>query len=204
MILQEWWIEDRNTVTHADGDSGDQNHEGVVVERSIGLLLDELQQSSSEGIQKLSASLTAEYQDDMVYFIADVLDVSDALYKSGDLTQDAYDDPWRFMQEEGIDTDLIKAASNRDMDHRLFGMQKWGWSAVRQDRIDTFGLTSRKMKDIGFGILEIAEEEGIRCTDDEWVLQDFKTMRVYTVDTHFLISGDVQGLFGKSKGELIV
>lgn len=196
--LSEWWIQDRHTVISADGDNGPVNHEGVVAMHTMTLLLDELAESNDEFLKLLRGCLREDYDGDIHYLRMEILDASDCLSRHAGAPEDFVDDPYSYMIDKGITEWVVKGATDIDLDHRLLGMQRLGWSAVREDRVDTYSLNSRKMKTIASGLEEIADQEGTYLEDVEWGIQDFKTMQMYRATMRDLRTGDAAALFHKS------
>lgn len=173
MKIGEWWIEDRWTVTPCDGDIGDLHHECVVLVRAISELVDDI------NFNVPSLELKDDYDGDYHMLVED-------------LNNAGVDDYFEFLMEKGVDRKLYDRALNMNQDHRLVGMRDYGWSAVRNDCIDTWDLTQKKMKEIGEGLLTIADE--VLCHPnwkDEFKIEDFAHRKIYRSTPEDLISGKV-------------
>jgi len=163
MSIGEWWIEDRWTVTHADGEIGQNHHECVVLIRAINELVNEIRDKIP------SWELKDDYDGDYHWLVED-------------LNNTESEDYWNDMIKAGIEYRIISRALDMNHDHRLVGMRDYGWSAVRNDRVDTWNLSRKKAIDIGEGLLEIGELTGKQVFSTEFVIQDLMTPNISPVD----------------------
>ena len=175
MITREWWIEDAFTVTECDGDIGDLHHECVVLIRACSELVDEIRERTEWDIGE-------DYDGDFHWLYSDILDSSDAA---------GVDDPEEFLASKGMDRKVWSRALDSKQDHRIVGMRDYGWSAVRADRIDTWSLNRKKIKQIASGLLEIADAEGIYIDDDEFTIEDFSTRKLFRATPRQMMTGCV-------------
>jgi hypothetical protein len=170
MNIGEWWIEDRWTVTHADGEYGENHHECVVLARAISELVDEINKRCPE----------IEIQDDYD---------GDHHWLREDLANFETDDYEDYMRSHGIDHFIIDRALNMNQDHRVVGMRDYGWSAVRGVHVDTWTLNPNKMRGIGEGLLEIGHEMNVVTDDIEFKIEDFAKKKIFRATPRDLIIG---------------
>lgn len=131
-ITGEYWIENGSS-TYADGDIGDMNHEGYVIDY----------------IQRQYASdefCNAEYVD-WDRFLKNLSN------KTG------IEDQNKLMENIGMTQEEIDTV-NDIQDPRIYGMKILGWKRIKGNNIETWFLTENDFKSIKYGLLDILESEG--------------------------------------------
>jgi len=173
MSLGEWWIEDRWTTTHADGEIGEMRHECVVLERAICELCNEIREKLP------SWELAENYEGDYHWFVED-------------LNNTESEDYWQSMLDAGIEYKTIDRALNMNQDHRIVGMRDYGWTAVRGFNLDAWSLTRKQIKDIGEALLDIADELGVSIADQEFNIETFCNHRRFTAKPMDMLDGNIR------------
>jgi hypothetical protein len=172
MKIGEWWINDRWTVTPCDGDIGDLHHECVVLIRAISDLVEDISCCIP------SLELKDDYDGDYHMLVEDLNNIE-------------VDDYFEYLMEKGVNRKLYNRALNMNQDHRVVGMRDYGWSAVRNDCVDTWCLTRVKMKEIGEGLMTIGDDVGNLLDDVEFCIEDFSIHKLFTATPRQLCEGRV-------------
>lgn len=135
-LCGEWWIID-GSATYADGDSGDMNHEMVVIDAMIRDLADYCGIEYSE---------MADFDETMrgIYEHCDEADIS--------LEQ--------LIDAAGLPNTKMVAAclSGGHVDPREYAMKYWGWKRVVDNNVETWELEESDRNNIVRGLEEIAME----------------------------------------------
>jgi len=155
-IRGEYWIEENGHVEYADGDVGDMNHEGIVIQRLIGEVMDmfgiysddeyfdwdEITRKIFEEIKKDSTEEERKKYDQFNLYSSDV----DRLIIS----------KMKEMGDQNPEEKIRAILGN--IDPRSYAMKYWGWYAVRNNYIESWTLTPKDMKTIAEGLYEIEPE----------------------------------------------
>ncbi len=170
----EWWIDETGGTVFADGDIGDSNHEGVVIQNLSHEIL------SHFGIEKDETGELGEYEEN----------IKESLVDDGRLSGDeleAWDDGPREIiiaklledkvystPEQAKDAVYIAYGSNRDA--RDYAMRYWRWKIMKTSRgeieIQTWNLKPDDLGIIVRGIWEIMEDDNDADDSDKEVGDD--------------------------------
>lgn len=167
----EWWLED-GTSMFADGDIGDMNHEGFVIDRAQREIADSLGDGfedmiNDDGVDWNSIVVKLEEDNDAV-----ASGLTDNLLKSLE-----------------IDPELFEVATGNG-DVRAYAVEKWGWTRVAGNDVQTGSLTTRSMKQLADGLGDAYQEE----VDTQSFNVETKTAYYTEVPFPVLESGDVSAL----------
>jgi hypothetical protein len=173
-IRGEYWY-DGDMLHYADGDIGDQNHEGIAVEHVVSMYVDEIAELAEEleldfeGISNYDQVYTED-----VYSL--IQSISEKLQESmSEQEADKY-----IMNQIGADeeTYLILLGFG---DPRLYAMKRLNWIAVRSNNVEVYGYDIQKQKEVADALNEIMDvEHGGQQVDPQQVevsLYDHKTNR---------------------------
>ena len=127
-IQGEWWIMG-GQAQFADGDVGDMNHSGYVIEHIISNHIDELNEILEQ------KGMDEAYESDQI-----------------DLDNFTRDE----LVAAGLSNEEIMAL-NGSMDPRDYGMKHLGWKRVKGNYIQTYTLTNDDLKEITNGLWEADE-----------------------------------------------
>lgn len=176
-ITGEYWL-DGTTPLYADGNVGDWTHEGMVmdyVRREIADSLGMYEFTNDEYVDwdGFYRELMSRHDDD-----------EDAMLKE--------------LQEEGV-TDEQWAVANDMADAREYGMRVLGYHRVQAHSVETHAMTPSKLREIGNGLLEIAEQEGMPEgieNDPNWTfhVSVYSTGQSYNLTIGEMIRGTTQSI----------
>jgi hypothetical protein len=142
----EFWLIGGQAV-FADGDVGDINHEGLVIQQMLGELVDEVN-------SEIGSQIDAE--------IAELATVEHEIYKY--LSQESEENVDADQVEEfiletiGFDKDKFDVVLGK-VDARDYGLKNLGWVRVKQENVQTYTLTPEQMKDIARGLADAYNDE---------------------------------------------
>lgn len=180
----------------ADGNVGDDNHRTIAAKFAVSLFADELSASNNQLCQDIGYRLQYVDSCDDAQIRELIHQEFDSAHRNSRLSDTEADDCWSYLKEHGpIDSVLLEAATSHEYDISAWAMQQQGWTAVRADRVETWGLSDRKLNRIADGLDHIAEQEGLLLIDgewvleDDWVLEDLKTDQRYFVQIEDLRQG---------------
>lgn len=164
----EWWFQDGQAI-YADGDVGDVNHEGYVIDILKRQLLDTL------GVD------VSDYE-----HVPNFYEISDEIYQeiNGELTDDEKEE-WTqgtnadiekvimdYLQRKGdAETkEILNYLTSASKDAREYALIHWGWQRVKMNVIQTQTLTEKDVKNISNGLYgaysdELDETDEERITD---------------------------------------
>jgi len=169
-ITGEYWIHDDGDAEYCDGDIGDMNHEGIVlnrVQRDIVEKVGDVKKDTGSGLAR------------GIYVTDDGVDWDgwkDA--KANELLVQRYGEQADDHEDEGEEL-LLQAAHGGGVsdeeweaaeglgDLRDFAMEHWGWKAVRGPHVDTWTLTPHDMSTIAAGLNDILDQEGNDADEDD-------------------------------------
>lgn len=152
-IRGEYWIINGD-VAFADGDVGDQNHEGYAIDHARREILNHFNMDSDD-----------EFIDDQTLAERVVEALREYGVKCNTITW--YEAAYAYLQRQGADEKLVqtlKCAANRGVDARDIAMKYWGWKWCRRSNIGTWTFTANDRKQIVDGLNEIISQE---MHDDE-------------------------------------
>lgn len=185
--MSEYWIHNDGSVDFADGDIGDYNHEGIVIDHvqreiinkceSYFDILDKYNRSFSDAeyidfdafLQKLQEA----YRDELLEKNPQNKYVNEK-YENGELLIPA-------LKKAGVKNREWDCATGR-MDARNYAMIVWGWKTYRNGNIDTWFFNRKDLQAIISGIEEISENEG--WSDKKLDKASF-TITVFSNKKHF-------------------
>jgi hypothetical protein len=168
--MSEYWIENDGTVEFADGDIGDYNHEGVVIERVQRSIIE-----SCEQIFDVKTKYGRSFSDDEFIdwnafcgalaeaYLNELIQKSPQRQEELEQKFDQNDDKFLMaaLRQANVKRQEWDVA-NGSSDARDYAMQRWGWKTYRSQHIDTWFLRRSDIQAIVSGINEIAEQEGWR------------------------------------------
>lgn len=144
-IRGEYWIDNTGQVHHADGDTGDYNHEGHVIN-----------QLQKEIVEKYDLKYDNGEFVDWDQFCSDILEEYQAKYPK---IQNDSKLMSKALKDLGVSEEEYSVA-NGIGDARLYGMKYWGWKRVQGNNVESWTLTGRDMKVIADGLDDILSNEG--------------------------------------------
>lgn len=164
MINGEYWVKEDGDVDYADGDMGEWNHEGIVIDLVrheiadiFNIYLDEYH-DWDEVKQEIIEKYLEDLDENELKKYSQYYDDGEWDYHS--LIDDHFED---ILKENGINEETISIAEDQG-DARAYALEHWGWKAVRGDNVETWELKPEDFDAIYTGLGEILEQEGI----DEW------------------------------------
>lgn len=180
----EWWYSDTGDLIFADGETGDYNHEAVVIKTVIDLMCDVL------GVEN-------KWDCDRQWFR---VALSDAPSEKGEL-QNAIircakkagfkGDLWDFEVYEYIMSELVRqgrseeevkgmsSVLNDHLDSREFSIRFWKWIRIAGNNMELPDLTPRTLKRAAEALEEIMIMDGAEMTDEDY-LDTIVTVSTYT------------------------
>lgn len=170
--MSEYWIRSDGDVDFADGDIGDMNHEGIVIQDVQRNIIDKAE--SAFGLLKkswngnLRSFSDDEYIDWDEFKRAIAAAYADQLMQEHPKKKKKYkallkEDPNKFVVPAIAYLGTKEAewsVAEGGMDARDFAMEYWGWKTYRDGHIDTWRFTRNDLKAIVRGIDNIADEMG--------------------------------------------
>lgn len=151
----EYWICDGQAI-YADGDFGDINHEGLVIQHVFSELVDELE--NDDLFSPLAASWRRLSEDEGVDTIAAVEELNnfaDSLLKENKICQDDLDDIEEFIRQKIEWTDeKMRVALGRTEDARVYGIENLGWIRVLNNNIQLADLTKKSLDILADGLYD--------------------------------------------------
>ena len=143
----EWWIDNHGQAIFADGDVGDMNHEGYIIETLTMELLEHFDvyvgdingnlsdyEEEIKHALKLDEAQSEEYDRDPADYIIKILE-NDNTYPTPQQASDA-----------------VLTAWGASRDAREYGMRYWGYKRMKDENIQTHTLTTDDLKIISRGI----------------------------------------------------
>jgi hypothetical protein len=151
----EWWFEDGQAI-YADGDVGDTNHEGRVINILKMQIVDELGGDTSNDVEY--AGEFDDYADEIFEHIG------------GEFTPEELEDWKEGKYFDAIKSYIVRAGSmelkekflyafSSNKDAREYALKYWGWQRVKGNVIQTWTLTTQDLKNITSGLYEAYDEE---------------------------------------------
>ncbi len=170
----EYWL-DGGTATYADGDIGDMNHEGYVIDQAQRLVIDSFPEapefdSNSPDWDSFEAWLEETYGEDETELIAAL--------KKADVSEDLFD----------------VARGIGHIDPRAYAAEHWGWVRVAGNDIQLDTLNKEKLKDLANGLSDAYSD----VEESDFISQSYniETKTAYYTDVPYpvLEEGDMKTL----------
>ena len=173
-VANEYWIQDDGDIAYADGDVGDVNHEGYVIQMLL----------SQHGFDPENGGYNTNDPNMIESYVNDNWDAIKAVLVS----QGEWDEAIDVLAQTDVNAairdvsyrctldDVFKAAGvlpeeiaimNGSGDARLYAQKNWGWKAVRGVNVETWNLSSKDLAVIAKGLGNIAEQSGMDDYEDE-------------------------------------
>jgi hypothetical protein len=154
----EWWIIGGNAL-YADGDIGDINHEGVVLDKICRDIFD---------------ILNINCNDEYIDFKAYIPDIEEAIkeeYPKYDSYKHSYFDfIKKILIKNGYEnkkaTETVNCLRGNEA-IREYGCKYFGWKRVLQNSVQTYDITMNDRKEIYDGIYDILSEDHDVWTDNQ-------------------------------------
>lgn len=174
MLRGEWWLID-SSLTFADGDIGDQNHEGVVFD----YLYDEFRELLiAAGLMDLAQQLTRESEPTRLR--TEICDWADSDQRRKLLTNEETDDVYAYICSKlQWPRERMTLLTSNDADLRHYGICTLGWTRIAANRVQTWRLDEQKLRTIVQALEEIADEEAI-LDDATFDLEDQSAGQLYS------------------------
>ena len=179
----EWWITDSGA-EFADGDVGDVNHEGVVIQRLTRKFLMNMDidmdiDTDNDGPltefeDKITEWLNTDYEDKFTpeQIERDPLECARQVQaeiwrgKHGMDSMEQFDDAW------------FCACGCGNHDARVYAMKYLGWKRVKGREIETWNFTNEDLQQIVDGIVDIANDRDIN-PEQEFNIEVRSTKKYY-------------------------
>ena len=143
-IRGEFWINDSGNAIYADGDIGDYNHEGYVLESVRGQYVEDVEFLDWDDTlkQKAKEQYKKEFRD------GEIID------------DDPHNLAFRYFQEEGMTEEEWEIA-NEGGDAREFAMKHWGWKRLEGTNIETYYLKNSDLEKIADGLYDAYQDDAL-------------------------------------------
>lgn len=154
----EFWIDESGNAIYADGDVGDYNHEGYVIETVQHQIMDgegdwdefKMRLAQQAFQQEMQQAVTPE-QKQMVQEKWDA--------------DEGYTFVEEALQRMQISPEALQIADGHG-DAVLYALKFWGWKRIRTNQVDTWTITSQDMKILANGLWDAYQEEAEMSTFD--------------------------------------
>lgn len=193
-INGEYWFDDSGFAIYADGDIGDINHEGHVIQQCCGEIASEfdlfIDEPNMEDLEKELFEIIAE---------------DETFLKSHSLTSDEVmdsDNPKLLLSKylayktsKSLDyaTELVDCAYGYG-DAREYAIKNWNWARVHGNSIEVNRLDIDTLKTIARGIENALNDEGIEGGEEgEYEISTYTGKR-YTITLSDMLNGNISGL----------
>lgn len=176
-LYGEWWITESGQAVYADGDVGDMNHEGYVINSIQSQYADDefnngdhvdwdrfINSLIHEKIQQAYANPAIMQEVLRIMGISSIDQMS---------TMDTQELGYALLKERGISEEEINIANGQG-DARLFAMKNWGWKRVQKNNVETYNLTSQDLINIVHGLYDAYQEEAETALFNIWVVSNKK------------------------------
>lgn len=152
----EWWFYDGQAI-FADGDVGDMDHTGHVLEYLYAEFYEALRQAKHPAVAEIVDILPKEYND--APMLRGLLnDWADMAYKAKQITEKQCDDSNTFIQRAiGWPKHKWQALFSDDADPRYWAVRYLDWVRCKTDIIEVWAITRKALRTIADGI-DIADE----------------------------------------------
>jgi hypothetical protein len=175
-IRGEYWIQD-GQVDFADGDIGDQNHEGIAISAVCHQYSDSIKSLAED--MEINVDKIDHYGEIDSEALSRVLgEIVEKLEETENMTSQQADS--HIMTHLGCNIEAYKILQGGG-DGRLYAMKYLDWIAVRSNNIELYGYDESKRNYLHSGLNEILDSEGIDedvpPEEIEFSLYDHKTHR---------------------------
>ena len=182
-IRGEWWLIDGEPM-FADGDTGDINHEGMVINH-----------------------IYAQYDIDPESYVSDIDQINSVISNSKNLITDEQID--KFSEDYGMDENFIRDVLRKIegitedeknvlsgwMDARDYGLKHLGWIRVKGNNIETWIIDDSTLREIANGMYDAANMEEEELEQEEFYIDVISTRTTYSyVPWSILSSGSIVAL----------
>lgn len=175
-IRGEYWIQD-GYVDFADGDVGDQNHEGIAISAVCHQYSDEIV-SMAEDLEIEDVNINRYGEVDLEAVARILGKIVEKLEETENMTSQQADS--HIMTHLGCNKEAYQILHGGG-DGRLYAMKYLNWIAIRSDNIELYGYDENKRKYLQTGLGDILDSEGIDESippeEIEFSLYDHKTNR---------------------------
>lgn len=193
--MSEYWIQQDGNVEFADGDVGDYNHEGIVIDWLTKQVVEKCESSfhvrkntwhgrqvsfSNEDhvdIDEFSQALLMAYQEELV---------KQNPIKKPQIEQAFEENPDKYLhqalKQSGVGQREWNVVTGHE-DARNYAMEKWGWKTYRDNHIDTWFWRKPDLVAIVEGIENIAHDMGWsdkRLAKQAFTINIFSNKRSFT------------------------
>lgn len=195
-IRGEYWVQN-GSVDFADGDIGDQNHEGIAIDHVVSRYADDVSSLADdlnlehESFDSGYNGIDSEAVEKLLWRIYETLtqgrdpDDEDEQGEERDPISDEEADKY-IMKELGCNADAYQILLGRG-DARLYVMKHEGWIAIRSHSVDVYGYSDAIRQQVASAVQDVIYEEQ-NITDDEYDPQtvdldihDLKNNKYYSV-----------------------
>lgn len=176
-VRGEWWIQDDGSAIYADGDIGDMNHEGYVINMICSDILNKLNINTDEDSPRLE-----DYENE----IAESLSISkDQVQSRSELKKflkefilESFSK--EFINDKQLEEYLEIALGSHRLDAREYALRYWRWKRMKGNEIETQNMSNEDLIIISRGIANAYGDE--IDSDDEPFNIDVRSTRVYYRD----------------------
>jgi hypothetical protein len=194
--MSEYWIQQDGSVEFADGDVGDYNHEGIVIDWITKQIVEKCENTFDVKKTTHGRQRPFSYEDHI-----DIREFEEALLmtykenlvnqypiKKPNIEQAFEENPDKYLEQAlkqaGVGQREWNVVSGHE-DARNYAMQKWGWKTYRDGHIDTWFWRKPDLTAIVEGIENIAHESG--WSDKKLAKQSF-TINIFSNKKSFTTS----------------
>lgn len=195
--MSEYWIQQDGSVDFADGDIGDQNHEGIVIDWLAKQIVEKCE--STFNVRKTTYYARQirfsdeehidinEFQEALLLAYEESLIQKNPI-KKPQIEQAFEENPDKYLQQALKQSGVGQREWNVVLGHedaRNYAMQKWGWKTYRDGHIDTWFWRKPDLAAIVEGVENIAYESG--WSDKKLNKQSF-TINIFSNQKSFTTS----------------
>ena len=171
MTLQgEYWFDESGTSMYADGDIGEVNHEGHVMQQMQS-------QYTPDQFNKYGDPDWEGYQEHL-YQQALQQATQNKTPQQAQIAQTQLDNGWNkklhdILKQTGMTDEQIEIANGRG-DSRLYAIKNWKWKRVKEDTIETWTITAKDLQSIANGLWDAYDEDARQATYEIYVVSNRK------------------------------
>ena len=185
-VRGEFWLQESGGALYADGDTGDYNHEGYVIE----YVRNQMMEGDEDWEEWKDRTAKEKF--------AEKMDEAGGIPEQQHSLQIQFDDnPEEFLFEElrekGISDEDYSIAEGFG-DAREYAMKKWGWKRVEGNNIETWTLTPEDLQIISSGLWDAYDEEAETSTFNIYVYGTKKSYNNIPLD--IIDKGKVHDIIG--------
>lgn len=163
-IQGEYWIDNNGHVQYADGDIGDQNHEGLAIHHVANEFISNI----------ISLAEELEVKHNLDEYETNPDEIAELLHELEAHTTREYIQ--NYIKANNAAYEILKGKG----DAVGYCIKYEGWMAVRSMNIQLYGFDNQKRHALFNGLQEILEQEGVEEGNDdqlEFAMHDLKSMR---------------------------